>query len=52
MMMRLSLPQPPEAEFVADRPFLFAIRERTTGVILFLGRVERPAAAPGGADAR
>ena len=46
------LPQPPEAEFVADRPFLFLIRERATNVILFLGRVERPAAAPGGADAR
>ena len=52
MMRRLSLPQPPEVEFVADRPFLFLIRERTTNVILFLGRVERPAAAPGGADAR
>ena len=52
MMMRLSMPQPPEFDFVADRPFLFAIRERTTGVILFMGRVERPTAAPGGGDAR
>ncbi len=52
MMWRLAMPPPPEFDFVADRPFLFAIRERTTGVILFMGRVERPTAAPGGADAR
>jgi serpin B len=25
--------------FVVDRPFLFAIRERLTGTVLFLGRV-------------
>lgn len=53
MMVRLSLPRSPEVDFVADRPFLFLIRERTTNVILFLGRVARPApAAPGGADGR
>lgn len=28
--------------FMADRPFLFAIRERTTDTVLFLGRLERP----------
>lgn len=52
MMVRLSLPRPPEVDFVADRPFLFLIRERTTNVILFLGRVERPTAASGGRDGR
>lgn len=29
-------------EFRADRPFLFAIRERTSGTILFIGRVTDP----------
>ena len=29
-------------EFVADRPFLFAVRDRPTGAVLFLGRVVDP----------
>ncbi len=33
-------PSPPV--FRVDRPFLFAVRERTTGVLLFLGKVEDP----------
>ncbi len=30
--------------FVANRPFLFVIREKTSGLILFIGKVENPAA--------
>jgi serine protease inhibitor len=30
--------------FVADHPFIFLIRERETGSILFLGRVVDPSA--------
>jgi serpin B len=36
---------PPVPVFRADHPFLFAIRERASGAILFLGRVTNPAAA-------
>ena len=32
---------------VVDRPFVFAIRERLSGTILFLGRVMNPAVISG-----
>lgn len=38
-----SLPPPrPKAVFRADHPFVFAIRENSTGSVLFLGRVTNP----------
>lgn len=35
--------------FTADRPFAFTLRERTTGLVLFLGRVDDPRQAPAAA---
>lgn len=35
---------PPPATFHANRPFLFAIRDRPTGAVVFLGRVVDPTA--------
>ncbi|MCC6528497.1 MAG: serpin family protein [Polyangiaceae bacterium] len=36
------VPEPPVPVVVADRPFLFFIRHRATGVVLFMGRVTDP----------
>jgi serpin B len=41
-MIPLSLTPTGPYYFYVDRPFLFAIREVTTNVILFLGRVQNP----------
>ncbi|MBN2480750.1 MAG: serpin family protein [Bacteroidales bacterium] len=35
-------PEPDYTLFKADRPFLFAIREKDTGAIIFIGRVQNP----------
>ncbi|MCR5750622.1 MAG: serpin family protein [Kiritimatiellae bacterium] len=32
----------PEGKFIADRPFLFALREKKHGLVLFVGRVVSP----------
>jgi serpin B len=34
-------PEPP-AQFHVDRPFLFVLRDRISGAVLFMGRVEDP----------
>jgi serine protease inhibitor len=36
---------PPKYRFIADHPFLFAIRHHPSGTLLFLGRFVAPAAA-------
>jgi serpin B len=43
METRSAPPEPPDlVEFVADHPFLFFIRDRETGAILFMGRLADP----------
>lgn len=43
MMLKGGMPENPVV-FTADHPFLFLIRHRATGTILFLGRVTNPTA--------
>ncbi|MBR3086594.1 MAG: InlB B-repeat-containing protein [Kiritimatiellae bacterium] len=40
-------PLPKPRAFVADRPFLFLIRETGSGIVLFIGRVTKPECAGG-----
>ena len=42
-VMRLTMVADPPPVFRADRPFLFLIRDRATGSILFMGRLADPA---------
>ena len=35
-------PPPPPVSFFANRPFLYIIKERSTGAILFIGRMDEP----------
>jgi serpin B len=39
-----SVVTPPPTPFVADRPFLFAVRDDRTGALLFIGQVNDPTA--------
>lgn len=42
MLCRSALHPPPTPVFRADRPFAYAIRDRRTGALLFLGRMADP----------
>jgi serpin B len=42
MVMSPTAVMPPQMTFTADHPFLFVIRDRGSGAVLFLGRVEDP----------
>ena len=43
MVRAASAPAPPEAEFAADHPFLFFLRDVESGLVLFAGRLVDPA---------
>ena len=44
VMVETSLPGDGPFDFTANRPFLFLIRDRMTGAVLFIGRVLDPSA--------
>jgi len=45
MMVGRAAPSEKPVAFHADRPFLFLIRHKATGTILFMGRVMDPSAS-------
>lgn len=47
MQRAMARPSPRPVVFRADHPFIFLIRDRAAGCMLFLGRVNRPGAADG-----
>jgi len=43
MRMKSAMPDPEFAVFKADHPFFYFIKEKSTGTVLFAGRVIDPA---------
>jgi serpin B len=43
LMIARSAMQPEPKQFIADHPFLFLIQEKSSGAILFMGKVGKPA---------
>lgn len=44
MMRAGGMPMAPQAQFLADHPFLFFLRDTSSGAVLFVGRVVEPIA--------
>ncbi|MDE2839368.1 MAG: serpin family protein, partial [Chloroflexota bacterium] len=42
VVMQTESAPPPRVKVTVDRPFIFLIRDRATGSILFVGRVTHP----------
>jgi serpin B len=42
VIREVSAPVEPPTKFIADRPFIYAIADKKTGLILFMGKVEKP----------
>ena len=42
VMMTRALPMHPPPQVVVDRPFVFAVRDIKSGLLLFIGKVESP----------